>query len=94
MSHRIPEVADHLNSIDDALKAGFAWSYGPFEYWDIIGVKKGIEDAKASGLAISEWVQKMVDAGIETFYTYKDGKALVYNPSAEAYVPLKGSEGR
>ncbi len=94
VSHRIPEVADHINSIDDALKAGFAWSFGPFEYWDIIGVKKGIEDAKASGHTISDWVQKMIDSGIETFYIYKDGKALVYNPSTEAYVPIHGSAER
>jgi 3-hydroxyacyl-CoA dehydrogenase len=94
VSHRIPEVADHLNSIDDALKAGFAWSYGPFEYWDIIGVKKGMDDARASGLVISDWVQKMVDAGIETFYIYKDGRALVYDPASATYVPINGSEGK
>jgi 3-hydroxyacyl-CoA dehydrogenase len=58
VSHRIPEIADHVNSIDDALKAGFAWSFGPFEYWDIIGVKKGISDAKLLGLPISPWVRR------------------------------------
>jgi 3-hydroxyacyl-CoA dehydrogenase len=94
VSHRIPEIADRLNSIDDALRAGFAWSYGPFEYWDIIGVRQGVEDAEASGLTISPWVHKMVEAGFESFYTYKNGKALVYDPSSNNYIELEGSATR
>jgi len=94
ISHRIPEIADRLSSIDDALKAGFAWSYGPFEYWDIIGVKQGISDATSAGLPISPWVEKMVANGHETFYTYKDGKALVYDPSTSDYIPLSDADKR
>lgn len=94
VSNRIPEIADHINSIDDALRAGFAWSYGPFEYWDIIGVKKGLEDARASGLSISAWVQEMLDSGFESFYTLKDGKRLVYDPSVKIYVPIQGAEAK
>ncbi|MEP6648189.1 MAG: 3-hydroxyacyl-CoA dehydrogenase family protein, partial [Saprospiraceae bacterium] len=86
VSNRIPEIADSLKSIDDALKAGFAWSYGPFEYWDIIGVKKGVEDAKAAGLQISPWVEKMLADGDESFYLYREGKVYVYDPSSSDYV--------
>lgn len=94
VSFRIPEIADNLSSIDDALKAGFAWTYGPFEYWDIIGVRKGIEDAKASGYAISEWVEKMVNDGFESFYIFKEGKTLVYSPVSGNYVPMESSAAR
>jgi 3-hydroxyacyl-CoA dehydrogenase len=94
VSHRIPEIADHINSIDDALKAGFAWSYGPFEYWDIIGVKKGMEDAKAEGLPVSLWVEEMVSNGHESFYIYKDEKRFVYSPDAREYVAIPGTENR
>jgi 3-hydroxyacyl-CoA dehydrogenase len=94
VSHRFPEITDHLNNIDDAMKAGFAWSYGPFEYWDIIGVKQGISDALSSGLTISPWVEKMVEHGFETFYTYKDGKALVYDPGTLSYVPVSTTDKR
>ena len=94
VSNRIPEIADHISSIDDALKAGFAWSYGPFEYWDIIGVKKSIEDAKASGLSISPWVEKMVANGFETFYTNKEGKSLMYDPASAAYITVPSAEGK
>ncbi|MCB0503281.1 MAG: 3-hydroxyacyl-CoA dehydrogenase family protein, partial [Bacteroidetes bacterium] len=38
VSNRIPEISDNLYAIDDALRAGFAWEAGPFEYWDMVGV--------------------------------------------------------
>ncbi|MEZ4948324.1 MAG: hypothetical protein R2784_02870 [Saprospiraceae bacterium] len=46
MSNRIPEISDHLYSIDDAMRAGYAWELGPFEYWDAIGIQAGIDAAK------------------------------------------------
>ncbi|MEO6131485.1 MAG: 3-hydroxyacyl-CoA dehydrogenase/enoyl-CoA hydratase family protein [Saprospiraceae bacterium] len=91
-SNRIPEISDSLKSVDDALKAGFAWSYGPFEYWDIIGVKKGVEDAKSAGLHIGPWVEKMLAEGHESFYVYKEGKAYTYDPASTSYVAVSGDE--
>ena len=40
VSNRVPEIADHLYSIDDAMRGGYAWELGPFEYWDAIVLKK------------------------------------------------------
>ncbi|MGV2480406.1 UNVERIFIED_CONTAM: 3-hydroxyacyl-CoA dehydrogenase, partial [Salmonella enterica subsp. enterica serovar Weltevreden] len=48
VSNRIPEIADELYKIDDALKAGFGWDLGPFEYWDAIGVKQSVELMEAA----------------------------------------------
>jgi 3-hydroxyacyl-CoA dehydrogenase len=94
VSHRIPEISDSIQSIDDALKAGFAWSYGPFEYWDIIGVAQGAADAKASGLTISPWVEKMIADGVDSFYSFKDGKPQVYSPILSTYTELPGADTR
>jgi 3-hydroxyacyl-CoA dehydrogenase len=88
VSHRIPEISDQLIHIDAAMKAGFAWSYGPFEYWDLIGVRQGIADAEEEGNTIAFWVHEMLDKGFESFYTIKDGKRLVYDPVTRAYQPL------
>ncbi len=93
-SHRVPEIADHINSIDDALKAGFAWSYGPFEYWDIIGVSQGVADAKEEGLPIPSWVENMVNKGFTSFYQYQNGKTLVYDPATQNYIPVAGAESK
>jgi len=40
VSHRIPEIADEVYKIDDAMRSGFAWEVGPFEHWDIVGREK------------------------------------------------------
>jgi 3-hydroxyacyl-CoA dehydrogenase len=55
-ANRIPEIADHLYSIDDAMRAGFAWDYGHFQYWDIIGLEKGIKAIEEAGYSLPEWI--------------------------------------
>ncbi|HJW30611.1 MAG TPA: enoyl-CoA hydratase/isomerase family protein, partial [Saprospiraceae bacterium] len=93
-SHRIPEISDQFTNIDDALKAGFAWSYGPFEYWDLIGVKQGISDAEAEGLTVAFWVHEMLDQGIDHFYLVQEGKRLAYDPSLKSHQPVAGIENK
>ena len=36
---RIPEIADDVVDVDNAMKWGFGWEMGPFETWDALGVK-------------------------------------------------------
>src|SRR5690606_30225579 len=43
VTNRVPEIADDLYKIDDAIKAGFGWELGPFETWDIIGLEQGLK---------------------------------------------------
>ena len=64
-SNRVPEISDTLFAIDDALRSGFAWDVGPFQYWDMVGVSKGIEMAEAQGEKVADWVKEMVSAGNE-----------------------------
>jgi 3-hydroxyacyl-CoA dehydrogenase len=92
-SNRIPEIADHLYSIDDALRAGFAWDLGPFEYWDAIGVEKGIEMAEAQGGQIAQWVKDMVAAGHSSFYKREGGARLFYDQNTKSYTRVPGTEG-
>lgn len=91
VSNRIPEISDNTYSIDDALRAGFAWSLGPFEYWDIVGVKNGIEQAEAAGETIADWVKEMVAAGHETFYKRENGKQYYYDVASKAYQEIPGA---
>ncbi len=86
VSFRIPEIADEINSIDDALKAGFAWSFGPFEYWDIIGLTEAVDDAKSAGMAISPWVLEMIELGFTSFYKIEKGQSYVYSPATKEYL--------
>ncbi|HPB52307.1 MAG TPA: 3-hydroxyacyl-CoA dehydrogenase NAD-binding domain-containing protein [Saprospiraceae bacterium] len=89
---RIPEIADNLYSIDDAMRAGFAWDYGPFQYWDIVGLDKGIEAIRELGLEVPEWVVLMKESGNTTFYRNDAGIISFYDPNSRSYKALPGAE--
>lgn len=93
-ANRIPEISDTLFAIDQALKQGFAWTYGPFEYWDIIGVERGVHDGKALGLKFPDWIDRMLATGQESFYRFEQGKILAYDPGSNTYVRMPGPAQR
>ncbi len=92
ISNRIPEIADHLYQIDDALRAGFAWEAGPFESSDMIGVRKLYDDAIANGFPVAGWVKEMLDAGHESFYKNENGKRMYYDINSKSYKTVTGTE--
>lgn len=92
VSKRIPEIADDIYAIDDAVKAGFGWKFGPFEYWDIAGIDTGIEWAENAGFTVADWVKTMAEVGKESFYDAADGIPTYYNIEDRSYKPKPGSE--
>jgi 3-hydroxyacyl-CoA dehydrogenase len=90
-SNRIPEISENLYSIDDAMKAGYAWEFGPFEYWDIIGIEKGIATAEAHGDQVAQWVKDMVSAGFTAFYRRHNGTRQYYDLHSKGYLDIPGS---
>jgi 3-hydroxyacyl-CoA dehydrogenase len=86
----IPEVADTVKPIDDAIRWGFMHEAGPFEMWDMLGVKETAKKMKAAGYPAARWVDAMLKAGIESFYQYKNGeKVAAYDSVKGTYVKLK-----
>ncbi|OAD92616.1 3-hydroxyacyl-CoA dehydrogenase [Aequorivita soesokkakensis] len=92
VSKRIPEITDELYKIDDAMKAGFGWDNGPFEIWDAVGVKKGIELIKDLGKEPAAWVNEMLEAGVDSFYTVKDGNTYYYDIPQKKHVKVPGQD--
>lgn len=92
VSNRVPEISDTAYAIDDALRAGFAWEVGPFQYWDMAGVAECVELVEKQGDTIAPWVKEMLAAGNTTFYKTESGKRLCYNPLSKQYEPLPGGE--
>ncbi|WP_034921974.1 3-hydroxyacyl-CoA dehydrogenase/enoyl-CoA hydratase family protein [Gillisia sp. CAL575] len=92
VSNRIPEITDELYKIDDAMKAGFGWEHGPFQIWDAVGVEKGIEMMKAEGEEPAAWVKEMVDSGIKSFYTVKEGNTYYYDIPKKEQVKVPGQD--
>lgn len=92
VSKRIPEITDELYKIDDAMKAGFGWDNGPFEIWDAVGVKKGIELIKDLGKEPAAWVNEMLDAGVDSFFTIKDGNTYYYDIPQKKHLKVPGQD--
>jgi len=90
-ANRIPEIADDIVNVDNAMKWGFAWKLGPFEAWDALGVAKSVEKMKAAGYEIPGWVAEMLAQGNDAFYKMENGKSLYYDPAGKSYeeVPVK-----
>jgi 3-hydroxyacyl-CoA dehydrogenase len=92
-ANRIPEIADTIVDIDNAIKWGFGWEIGVFEAWDAIGVRESIERMKTEGQPIPENVRKMLDSGAETFYKYENGRKSFYDLVNGDYKPLPDRHG-
>ncbi|WP_086478350.1 MULTISPECIES: 3-hydroxyacyl-CoA dehydrogenase/enoyl-CoA hydratase family protein [Arenibacter] len=92
VSNRIPEIADDLYKIDDAMKAGFGWEHGPFQIWDAIGVQEGLEMIKSEGLSAAPWVTDMMESNSKSFYTVKEGATYYYNIQSKKSEKVPGQD--
>ncbi len=92
VTKRIPEITDELYKIDDAMKAGFGWQHGPFEIWDAVGLDKGLELIEAAGKTADKWVSEMKAAGVDSFYTVKDGATYYYDIPQKKHVKVPGQD--
>ena len=91
VSNRVPEISDSLYAIDDALRAGFAWDLGPFQYWDVIGITEGVAAAEAEGQQIAAWVKEMIAAGFTSFYKSENGVKKYYDIKTKSYQAMPGA---
>ncbi|HNE46851.1 MAG TPA: 3-hydroxyacyl-CoA dehydrogenase NAD-binding domain-containing protein [Chitinophagales bacterium] len=92
VSHRIPEIADELYKIDDAMRAGFGWELGPFEIWDVLGVEKFVAWMEQHGTTPASWVKEMLQKGCKSFYLVENGKRKYYDARSGGYVLIPGMD--
>ncbi|MEJ7861304.1 MAG: 3-hydroxyacyl-CoA dehydrogenase/enoyl-CoA hydratase family protein [Pyrinomonadaceae bacterium] len=92
-ANRIPEIADTIVEIDNAIKWGFGWEIGVFETWDAIGVRESVERIRAEGQAIPVSVEKMLESGAETFYKYENGVKSFYDLVNGGYKEIADQQG-
>lgn len=91
-SNRIPEIADELYKIDDAICAGFAWELGPFETWDAVGIQSTLQQMEAAGYKPSQWVYDLLSAGHKSFYKVEGGKRKYYDIPSKSYKDIPGKD--
>lgn len=88
--NRIPEIADDIVNIDNAMKWGFNWEIGPFEMLDAIGVKGFVKRAEKDGVAVPESIK-----GIESFYRFSEnGEKQFYDVLKKEYAPVPFPDGQ
>ncbi len=99
ISKRVPEIADDFYQIDAAMRAGFGWELGPFEIWDVLGVKETllkIESAEkrlpGQTGKVAAWVKEMLEAGCDSFYRIIKGKKHFYDKKTKTYKVIPGQE--
>lgn len=89
----LPEAADSPKPIDDAVRWGFGHEAGPFEIWDLLGVRETTKRMKAAGYPAPEWVDAMLKSGVETFYQSKKSvKSGIYDLTRKKYVRIAQPE--
>ncbi len=87
--NRIPEIADDVVNIDNAMKWGFNWEIGPFEMLDAIGVGSFVKRAEKDGVTVPEALKK-----VESFYRFNEkGGKEYYDLQKGTYSPVPVKEG-
>ena len=71
---RIPEIADDIVNIDNAMKWGYNWELGPFEVLDAIGVANFVARAEADGVAVPPLLKE-----VQSFYKTEGGRSYYYS---------------
>ena len=67
----VPGISDDLFGVDEAMKTGYAWKWGPFELLDKLGPKWFAERLAEEGREVPPF---LATAGDRTFYRVEDGR--------------------
>jgi len=71
----VPEIANTITDVDEAMRLGYNWKRGPFEMIDELGTEWFASELKKQNISVPKLVQ-MVGAG--TFYKVEDGKQFYF----------------
>ncbi len=85
----VPEIADDVVAVDEAMRWGYTWRYGPFELIDQIGADAVIALLKAEKIEVPPLLQQ---AAGKSFYRTADGQ-LEYLGRDGKYAPVKRRPG-
>jgi 3-hydroxyacyl-CoA dehydrogenase len=85
----VPEINDHLYAVDQAMRLGYAWKYGPFELIDRIGAPWLAERLRREEMPVPALLKAVGDGG---FYRIEKG-VLQYFTTQGDYRDVPRSEG-
>jgi 3-hydroxyacyl-CoA dehydrogenase len=88
-AHLAPEIADDIVAVDEAMRLGYNWKYGPFELIDQLGTAWFAERLSVAGMTVPPLLEK---AKGRPFYRTEGGK-LQYLGSDGAYRDVVRRDG-
>ena len=64
----VPEIADDIVNVDRAMRWGFNWQRGPFEFLDLIGPDRMCETLASQNKPLPKMLDVLKQAGAASFY--------------------------
>ncbi len=92
-ANRIPEIADDIVNVDNALKWGFNWELGPFETWDALGVEAVSKRIEKEGGSIPSLVHKVLSTPEKKFYVRKKGATAYFDINTGSHQEVQSPHG-
>src|SRR3989441_62373 len=78
-ARRVPEISDHIEDVDRAMRWGFGWELGPFEIMDAIGVKAFAAQVQKEGRTLPHVIERGLASGRKGFYESEKGTTTVFD---------------
>jgi 3-hydroxyacyl-CoA dehydrogenase len=85
----VPEIADTTVAVDEAMRLGYGWKYGPFELIDQLGAGWFAEALAADGMEVPPLLKQ---ASGRSFYRVEGGR-LQYLTTGGDYADIERPEG-
>lgn len=85
----VPEIADDLTAVDEAMRLGYAWKFGPFELIDRLGTEWFAGLCREEGIPVPAIVST---AAGRSFYRVENGK-LQFLTTAGEYRDVERPDG-
>ncbi len=85
----VPQIADNIAGVDEAMRLGTNWKKGPFEMIDDLGPKWFADKLKEEGIDVPEMLEAVGDG---TFYQVEEGQ-LQYFGTDKKYHNVERGEG-
>jgi 3-hydroxyacyl-CoA dehydrogenase len=90
---RMPEISDHIEDVDRAMRWGFAWELGPFESVDAIGLPAFAGQIRKEGRSLPAIFEKVLAQGRKSFYESEKGQASVFDFGSGLMTEVKEPAG-
>ena len=85
----VGDAADDIAAIDEVMRLGYNWRWGPFELIDMIGGEWLVARMHEEGMPVPELLEALGD---KTFYRIEDGRRQALQPDG-AYRDIARPEG-